>query len=240
MKAMILAAGLGTRLAPLTYSKPKALIDINGKPLLQIIIEKLKNSGFYEIIINLHHFSEQVLKFLEVNNNFGIEIHISDESELLLDTGGAIKKAASFFGDGKPFLLHNVDIISDINLNNLCEFHFKNSPLVTITVSKRKTSRYLLFNKKKNLCGWENINTGDKIISGLTKYSDLERFAFNGIHIINPCVFDYFPKENIFSIIQFYLNICNERIIKGYCSSANFFDIGSIEKLEEYKYLFNI
>jgi len=145
MKAMIFAAGKGTRLQPLTNDIPKALVKVNNITLLEIIINKLKHFGFNDIIINVHHFAEQIKDFLNKNNNFGIKITISDESSLLLETGGGLKKAAWFFDDNKPFLIHNVDILSDINLSELYDFHIQSQSLATLAVMHRITSRYFLF-----------------------------------------------------------------------------------------------
>ncbi len=143
---MIFAAGLGTRLKPITDSIPKALVPINGKPLLQFVIEKLKMSGFDEIIVNVHHFPDQIIDFLNTNYNFGIHIEVSDERDLLLDTGGGIRKAQWFFDDGKPFLVHNVDILSNVDLKALYHQHLRTNCLATLVVSQRNTFRYLLFN----------------------------------------------------------------------------------------------
>ena len=153
---MIFAAGLGTRLKPLTDDRPKAMVEVNGKPLIQHIIEKLTANGFDEIIVNVHHFAEQIIDFLHENNNFGIRIEISDERGMLLETGGGIKKAAHFFDDGKPFLVHNVDIFSNADLRELYNHHIESSSAATLLVSDRKSSRNLLFNDDMRLCGWQN------------------------------------------------------------------------------------
>ncbi|MEJ2242618.1 MAG: sugar phosphate nucleotidyltransferase, partial [Candidatus Bathyarchaeota archaeon] len=156
MRAMILAAGLGTRLKPLTDSTPKALIKIKGFTLLELLIKKLKSSGFDEIVINVHHLADQIKEFLKQNNFLDTEITISDESNKLLETGGGLKKAAYFFPDGKPFLVHNVDVLSDISVNSLMEHHLASKSLATLAVRNRKSSRKLLFNKENILCGWMN------------------------------------------------------------------------------------
>ena len=175
MKAMIFAAGLGTRLKPLTDSTPKALLPINGKPMLEHVILKLKDAGFHQIAINVHHLGDQIINFLAANNNFGIQIHISDERDYLLDTGGGIKHAAAFLQGNEPFLIHNVDILSDIDLRALYNHHIETNPLATLLVSKRNTSRYLLFNKENKLCGWRNRNITNMPSAGymycLLKYS---------------------------------------------------------------------
>ena len=153
MKAMIFAAGLGTRLKPLTDNTPKALIPINGKPMLEHVILKLKDAGFHQIAINIHRLGDQIIDFLAANNNFGVQIYLSDERDYLLDTGGGIKHAAAFLQGNEPFLIHNVDIMSNIDLRALYNHHLEMNPLATLLVSKRNTSRYLLFNKENKLCG---------------------------------------------------------------------------------------
>ena len=160
MKAMIFAAGLGSRLKPLTDTMPKAMVPIAGRPMLEHVILKLKAAGFTEIVINIHHFGDQILDFLKANGNFGLTIHISDERELLLDTGGGVRKARPFFENSdEPFLIHNVDILSDVNLKELYDYHLQSGAVATLLASRRKTSRYLLFDMDKRLCGWINKDT---------------------------------------------------------------------------------
>jgi len=165
MKAMIFAAGKGTRLKPLTDNIPKALVKVNNIPLLEHVILKLKKSGVTEIILNVHYLANQIIDFLKEKNNFDIRIEISDETDLLLDTGGGLKKASWFFDDNKPFIVHNVDIISEINIEELFNYHIANNALATLAMSKRNSSRYFLMNTENQLCGWENIQTKVKIIS---------------------------------------------------------------------------
>ncbi len=230
MKAMIFAAGLGTRLKPLTLEKPKALVELNGKPLLDYQIEKLKKYGFDEIIVNVHHFAEEVKKHLS-KNNFGIKIEISDESQKLLDTGGGLKKAAWFFRDTKSFLLHNVDIISDLDLTEVIKHHEKRNSLATLVVRKRTTSRYLLFDSEKTLAGWENTKTGERIIK---KDRALQRFAFSGISVFNSRILELFPDKEVFSIIELLLSLADKEKITAYEDNSSYwFDVGSIEKLKE-------
>ena len=157
MKAMIFAAGLGTRLKPLTDTMPKALVPIAGKPLLEHIITKLIAAGFDEIIVNVHHFADQIVDFLKSKNNFGIRIEISDETDLLLETGGGIKHASAFFDDGKPFLVHNVDILSNLDLSDFYQTSLKNNGLATLLVSERNSSRYFLFDDNAKLCFKQNL-----------------------------------------------------------------------------------
>ncbi len=233
MKAMILAAGIGSRLRPITDTRPKALVEINKIPLLEIVIKRLISFGFDKIIINTYHFADQILNFLKQKNNFDIEIVISNESKKLLGTGGGLKRAAWFFNDGNPFLLHNVDIISNINLNDLISFHTKSGSIATLAVKNRQTSRYLLFDEKKILCGWENKKTGEKIISRKSE-SKLHPMAFSGIHVIDPVIFNFKKMEESFSIIDFYLHLAKEHKISGYEHNDSYwFDVGKKENLAE-------
>lgn len=232
MKAMIFAAGLGTRLRPFTNSKPKALVELNGKPLLQHNIEYLIKFGVKDIIVNVHHFSEMIIDFLASKNNFGINIQISDESKKLLDTGGGLKKTAHFFDDGKPFILYNTDIICNTNINVVYNTHLQSKAIATLFVRERESSRYLLFDNSNKLCGWENVKTDEKIIS--RKFSEFHRLAFSGVHIIDPNIFKYFPDVDKFSIIDFYLQVSKEENIIGFNHNKDFwFDVGSAEKLNE-------
>ncbi len=233
---MIFAAGLGTRLKPLTDTMPKAMVPVAGKPLLWHTIQKLKMAGFNEIIINVHHFAEQIIDYVEANNRFGIRIEFSDERDQLLDTGGGIKKAAWFFDDGKPFLIHNVDILSNIDLQSLYRSHLENNSIATLVCSERKTSRYLLFDENNFLRGWINEKT-QEIRTPVTNFN-LEthrRMAFSGIHILHPDIFRYmqpFPEK--FSIIDFYLSVCNEiHISPSTPNNLNIIDVGKINSLKE-------
>jgi mannose-1-phosphate guanylyltransferase len=233
MKAMILAAGLGTRLLPLTNNVPKALVPINGKPLLEIIICKLRSFGFDDVIINVHHFADQIIDFLKANNYFDIHISISDERAQLLDTGGGLKKASWFFNDNQPFLLYNVDIISDIDLKKLFLFHQESDALVTLAVRNRKTSRYFLFDDSNSLCGWKNFETGEiKIVRNIR--TKIKLIAFSGIHIINPDIFELITEEGSFSLIDKYLALAKSYKIQGFNhTETQWIDIGKIGCLEE-------
>lgn len=243
MKAMIFAAGLGTRLKPLTDNIPKALVTIGGKPLLQHTIEKLKSSGFDEIIINIHHFADQIVEFILSKNSFDIKIEFSDESNELLDTGGGIKKASHFFCDGEPFLIHNVDILSNINLNDLYLFHKSSNSIATLVCSKRKTSRYLLFNTANQLKGWTNKKTGK--IKSPNKLLDLNQYnelAFSGIHILEPSIFKYmidFPEK--FSIIDFYIFLSQYELIRAFApEDIQMIDVGKPDTLKEAQTLLSL
>lgn len=236
MKAMIFAAGLGTRLKPLTNTMPKAMVPIAGKPLLEHVILKLKSAGFDEIIINVHHFADQISKFIKDNNNFDIRIEISDEQEQLLETGGGIKKAASFFDDGLPFLVHNVDILSNIDLKAMYRSHIESKAMATLLVSKRETSRYLLFNENMKLEAWINEKTGEtKPTNKIINPANLQKLAFSGIHIISPQIFDKMKSwENKFSIIDFYLSEIETQIINGFnAKELKMVDVGKFDSLEK-------
>lgn len=236
MKAMIFAAGLGTRLKPLTDTIPKALIPVAGKPLLEHIILKLKSSGFDEIIINVHHFSEKIIAFLKSKNNFNIRIEISDETEMLLETGGGIKKAAAFFDDDKPFLIHNVDILSTVSLEDFYQYHISKNAIASLLVNNRKTFRYLLFDDNDRLTGWINEKTNEmkSPIDGI-RIENYHKMAFDGIHIISPAIFEYMENwSGKFSIIDFYLSIADKTNVIGYNTpSLKLIDVGKLDSLKD-------
>jgi NDP-sugar pyrophosphorylase family protein len=232
MKALIFAAGLGTRLRPLTNDKPKALVEINGKTLLQITVEKLVAFGFNEILVNVHHFADLMIATIEKNNGWGAKITISDERNELLETGGGLKKAAWFFDDGKPFLIHNVDVIHDLDLGKLYQYHLQNEALATLAIRKRSTSRYLLFNNEMELRGWQNIKTGEVKIAKAT-IGQLWSFGFSGIHIMSPTIFSLLTETGKFSIINPYLRLAKTELIQGFDHSDSvWIDVGKHESLE--------
>ncbi len=220
---MLLAAGLGTRLKPFTDNHPKALYVINGKTLLQRNIEYLQQFDIKEIIINVHHFANQIIDAIQENNGWGSTITISDETHEVLETGGGLKKAASFFlSSNESFLLMNVDILTDLNIENMIVFHKENNALATLAVTDRQTSRYLLFdNDTQNLCGWLNENTGEQ--KGLIG----NKKAFSGIHIISPAIFNLIEEEGKFSMIDLYLRLTESSIIKGFDhTNGKLIDVG--------------
>lgn len=237
MKAMIFAAGLGSRLKPLTDTMPKALVPVAGRPILEHVILKLKTAGFTEIVINIHHFGEQILDFLRAKDSFGLTIHISDERDLLLDTGGGVKKARTFFENSdEPFLVHNVDILSDIDLKELYNYHLRNGGVATLLASRRKTSRYLLFDSEKKLCGWINKDTGQVKPAGFLYDESLyQEYAFSGIHVLSPDIFRWMDTpqwEGKFSIMDFYLATCRQADFFGYLTEKlQLIDIGKPETL---------
>lgn len=232
-KAIIFAAGLGNRLQPLTNDKPKALVKLNGITLLERAINKLADNGVNDLIINIHHFGDQILKFLEQKNFKNVNITISDERSLLLDTGGALKKASWFFDDNQPFWAYNVDIISDIDLNAMLATHRKDDAIATLAIRTRKSSRYLLWDQQRNLKGRKNTRTGEEIRYA-PKEEHLREQAFSGIHIIRPEIFHHLPDKKVFSIINSYLDMASKHTISGFNHDNSFwFDTGTPEKLHE-------
>jgi NDP-sugar pyrophosphorylase family protein len=237
MKALIFAAGLGSRLKPLTDKTPKALIPVGGKPMLEHVILKLKASGFNEIVVNIHHKGQQIIDYLESKRNFGIRIDISDEREDLLDTGGGIKHARKLLDGNKPFLVHNADILSNADLKQLYRHHLENpaSP-ATLLVSPRESSRCLLFDEENRLCGWQNRETGE-VKSPYPNFNPslYTGYAFSGIHVISPELFDWMDEwTGTFSIIRFYLAICAQTTIQAYPSDhLQLLDIGKPEALKK-------
>ena len=230
MKAMIFAAGLGTRLKPLTNEKPKALVEVNGKPLLYYAIEIIKKAGIESIIVNTHHFSEQIIAYIE-NTDFGIPIEISDESEELLNTGGGLKKAAAFLQGNEAFLVYNVDILSDINLTEMLEYHLQTNALATLAVMDRKTARYFLFDDDNTLCGWRNKKDGSERISRMANH--VTEYAFSGIQILDPKLLYLMTQEGVFPIVDVYLELAKDYIIKAYNHTNTLWcDLGKHHELE--------
>lgn len=231
MKAMLLAAGLGTRLKPFTDNHPKALATVNGKTLLQRNIEYLQQYGIFNVIINVHHFAEQIIKIIKENNGFRSNVTVSDETDAILETGGGLKRAGWYFKEEEVFVLMNVDILTDLHLNEMISFHKKNTALATLATTNRKTSRYFLFDKENKLCGWKNVQTGEEKI--MKDAPDLQAKAFSGIHVINSKIFELIQQRNVkFSIVDVYLSICAEHNILSFDhSDTQFIDVGKPENL---------
>ncbi len=230
MKAMIFAAGLGTRLAPLTNTMPKALVPVHGRPMLEWVIRRLISSGFDELIINLHHFARQIGDFLEANHNFGAKIHLSYENELL-DTGGGIKQAARLLQGNEPFIVHNADILSGIDLGALYKKHIQSAADVTLAVRARSTSRYLLFDSGKHLCGWKSLKNNEKTITR-GPIGKLVPSAFCGIHIISPYMIRHLRDADKFSIIKEYLRWAPKfNIYPAATDAYPWADLGTTEKI---------
>lgn len=235
MNAFIFAAGLGTRLKPLTDSMPKALVPVSGKPLLAHVVEKLKAAGCKKIVINIHHFGDMIVDYVKSQGGFGIDIVFSDERQMLLETGGAIKHAVELLGN-EPFLIHNVDILSNVDIKALWEEHLNSGSAATLLVSKRSSSRALLFNSEGNLTAWTNKTTGEvKTPYESVDIASLEELAFSGIHVFSPSLFKYFGTyPDKFSIIDFYLNTCKEEKIKAYTQEGlQLLDVGKLDSLEK-------
>jgi mannose-1-phosphate guanylyltransferase len=254
MKAMIFAAGLGTRLRPLTDNRPKALVEVAGRTLLEITLSRLRSFGVREVIINVHHFADMIIDYLKANKNFGMRIEVSRE-DVLLDTGGGLKKAAWFFledpsrGDSsrlrssdmdEPFILHNVDVISTIDLARMRQFHTENRALATLAVQSRETSRYLLFDDHLQLCGRRARGTAtpgcapqftapqNPSGTASTPEDSLQTLAFSGIHVISPRLLPMLTEEGIFSIIPSYLRLAaqGEKILAFRADDYYWRDLG--------------
>jgi NDP-sugar pyrophosphorylase family protein len=202
MRAMILAAGLGTRLRPLTDDRPKALVEVAGQTLLEITLRRLDRFGVRDVIVNVHHFADLVVEYLKKNDGFGMRVEISRE-EVLLDTGGGLKKAAWFFSDSdEPFLLHNVDVISTIDLEEMVKFHRGSGALATLAVQERETSRYLLFDDANQLCG-RRAGAAEMV----REARETMALAFSGVHVISPRMLSLMTEQGAFSIITSYLRL---------------------------------
>jgi MurNAc alpha-1-phosphate uridylyltransferase len=235
-RAMILAAGLGTRFKPWTDRHPKALAMVNGKSLLQRNIEYLQQYGIRELVVNVHHFADQIMDAIDAHKGWGSEIIVSDESKEVLETGGGLKKAAGWLGGG-PFLLMNVDILTDLDLGTLIGDHVKHRPLATLAVTDRTTSRYFLFDEGQRLCGWRNKKTGEEKIA--RRPGGLIEKAFSGIHIIEPAIFPLMRREGKFSMVDAYLDLAATQKIRGFDHSrSKLIDVGKPESVEQAERLF--
>ena len=233
MKAMILAAGLGTRLRPLTDDRPKALVEVAGRTLLEITLLRLRGFGVREVIVNVHHFGDMVVDYLKKNGDFGMRVEISRE-EVLLDTGGGLKKAAWFFLEGsgdEPFVLHNVDVISTIDLGRMAQFHRENQALATLAVQDRETSRYLLFDEQGQLCGRRAGR--DAAPEMVRDAGEVQALAFSGVHLISPQFFSRMTEDGIFSIIPTYLRLAGlgEKILAFRADEYYWRDLGKPENV---------
>ena len=236
MRAMILAAGLGTRLQPLTNNRPKALVEVAGHTLLEITLRRLASFGIREVIVNVHHFADMVVDYLKRLDNFGMRIEISRE-EVLLDTGGGLKKAGWFFLQGgqaeEPFLLHNVDVISTIDIPRMLQAHQESGALATLAVQDRKTSRYLLFDQENWLCGRRAASDGRAEI--VRPSSQPQPFAFSGVHVISPRLLSLMNEEGVFSIIAAYLRLAGQGEKIGLFRSDQYYwrDMGKPENIAQ-------
>lgn len=235
MKALIFAAGLGTRLKPFTNIHPKALALVNGKTLLQRNIEYLKAAGIHEMVINIHHFGNQIVDFLQQHANFGCRIEISDETDEVLETGGGLLKARPFL-EGDDFVVLNVDILTQMDLTQMLAFHQTHLPLVTLAVSDRDSSRKLMFDHNMRLCGWKNFVTGEEIITQTQVY---KVSAFSGIHIMRKDIFNYIEERGKFSIMKSYMRLMSGQILLGYDHSGDILiDVGKPEAIAQAEVFF--
>jgi len=234
-KAMILAAGLGTRLRPLTDQRPKALVEVGGRTLLEITLARLRGFGVREVIVNAHHFADMVVEYLSANQNFGMRIEVSRE-DVLLDTGGGLKQAAWFFkGDAQeqPFILHNVDVLSTIDLARMIELHVEHRALATLAVQLRETSRYLLFDERLQLCG--RRSGSDQKVEMARPESKTTALAFSGIHVISPRLLPMLTEEGVFSIVTSYLRLAaqGEKILAFRADEYYWRDLGKPENIAQ-------
>lgn len=239
MRAMIFAAGLGTRLRPLTLDRPKALVEAGGEAMLGHVMRHLVVAGVTEAVVNVHHFPDMVIDYLERHDNFGIDVHVSDERDLLLDTGGGLLAARQRLdkGDGEPIILHNADIYADIDFRAMADYHSRSGAMATLLVSDRESSRALLFDSEMRMRGWMNRKTAETRPADLGA-TGLHCLAFNGVHIVSPAIFEpleRFATSPKFSITDFYISACRDNDIRGYRYPAAYLwaDVGTVEKLSE-------
>lgn len=247
MKAMVFAAGLGTRLKPFTNHHPKALAEVCGQAMLGRVIEKLKSAGVVEMAVNVHHFADQIVDYLQHNGNFGIDIQISDETEKLLDTGGGLLYARRWLDGEEDIIVHNADILTDFNIDRMIEEHRRSEAAASLLVASRQTSRYLLFDADMTMMGWTNIDKGTTRPDSLKSPEGLRRLAFGGVHVISPRMFhvleayasgiaaDGIDGVPAFSIMDFYIDNCRELSIRGHVPSNpySWYDIGRPESLAD-------
>ena len=233
MKAMILAAGLGTRLRPLTDGATKALVPFHGVPMVEGVIRKLYGAGIREIVVNVHHFAEDVTSFLKGINIEGLTLHISDESSQLMDTGGAILQAREFFSGEKSFLVHNVDVYTNLDIAGLIEAHMKDDSLVTIAVKKRTTSRSLLFNSENVLSGWRHNETGEERFLP-DKPENLQDFGNSCVQVIDTELFETYPDTKPLNLVQMFLDLAADHKIRAYIHNQDYwYDLGRYESFQQ-------
>lgn len=237
MKAIVFAAGLGTRLRPMTNTVPKALVEVKGQTMLKHVIDHLKHHNVTEIVINVHHLADKIESYLKANSGFGMNIHISDERQLLLDTGGAILKARKWLDGTEPFLIYNADVLTDVDLTAMADHHIKTDADATLLVNERATTRYIMMNSDELMQGWINIQSGDIKPAGLS-IPGLHPMAFSGLHIMSPRMLDslaeYGASDPVFSIMSFYIDTCSRHRYMGFKSPTPYqwYDIGKITTLQ--------
>jgi NDP-sugar pyrophosphorylase family protein len=236
MRGMILAAGLGTRFKPWTDLHPKALAIVNGKSLLQRNVEYMQKAGIFEVVVNVHHFAEQIVEAIEKKKGWGSKIFISDETDVVLETGGGLMKASHFLKDD-TFVLMNVDILTTLDLSAMITAHRKLMPLATLATTNRKTSRYFVFDHLDNLCGWKNVKTGEEKM--MRTASEMKEKAFSGIHVIDPKIFSLIKQEGKFSMVDVYLSLAAQEILKSFDhSDTSFIDVGKPDSVAEAEKMF--
>lgn len=238
-RAIILAAGLGTRLQPFTLKHPKALAIVNGKTVLQRNVEYLQHWGITDVIVNVHHFANQIIDTIHLHQGWGSSITISDETSEVLETGGGIAKAGWFLSQTPHFVVMNADILCDLRLDTMMEVHLQKNALATLATTHRTSSRQLLFNQQLHLCGWKNTKTGETKLPVAISSENLTPYSFSGIHVVNTSIFSLMPNSGKFSMIDTYLSLCNQHLIAAFDhSNGLFIDIGTMEKLAEAQLLF--
>ena len=237
MNAMIFSAGLGTRFKPWTDTHPKALAPVNGKSLLQRNIEYLQQYGIRRVVVNVHHFADQIIHAVQQNKGWGSDVIISDETDVVLETGGGLKKAQPLLDGDEPFISINVDILTDLNLDKLVQFHHRHNPLISFAVTNRKTSRNFLFDEQLRLCGWRNNNTGEERIS--IQKEGLIPKAYSCVVVFDPKVFPLIKREGKFSLVDVYLDLAADHLIMGYDHTGdNLVDVGKPESVAVAENLF--
>jgi N-acetyl-alpha-D-muramate 1-phosphate uridylyltransferase len=237
MKAMIFSAGLGTRFKPWTDHHPKALAVVNGKSLLQRNIEYLQQYGITDVVVNVHHFADQIIATINTNKGWGSNITISDESDIVLETGGGLLKAKQLLQSDEPFITLNVDILTNLNISHLLAYHNKHQPIISFGVTNRQSSRCFLFDDSNKLCGWRNNQTGQEILSNSS--TNLIPKAYSCVAIFNPIVFDVIQQQGKFSLTETYLDIAKTHTILGYEHSGDvLIDVGKPESVAVAESLF--
>ena len=237
VKAMLLAAGIGSRLKPFTDHHPKALAVVNGKSLLQRNIEYLQKNGVFDVVVNVHHFADQIIEALEKNKGWGSTVTISDETDAVLETGGGLQKAAWYFEDAEDFVVMNVDILTDMDLTAVIIQHRQQKPLATLAVSQRETSRYFLFDEHNILCGWRNVKTGEEKIT--RQPGTLFQKAFSGIHVINSALLKLIKQQGKFSMVDVYLDLAKDHLISSFDhTGAKLIDVGKPESIAKAEAIF--
>ena len=237
MQAMIFSAGLGTRFKPWTDKHPKALAPVNGKSLLQRNIEYLQQYGIKDVIVNVHHFADQITDAVEKNKGWGSRVIISDETNEVLETGGGLLKAKNLFTPGERFITCNVDILTDLDINKLLSFHKKHQPLISFAITDRKTSRYFLFDEKSRLCGWRNTKTGEERIEVANDV--LIQKAYSCVVVFEYDIFRLMPFSGKFSLVDVYLKLAKDQLILGYDHSGDrFADVGKPDSIAVAESLF--